>query len=195
MTATQPLPVPAALPAPSRAGLVQGTLALDFTLPSGVPAVPRPPTLALVVGGTEVPGAPDSQHGCPTSPGCPASPVSPASSGRLGAPPPRAWAGRFVQAVVEVVMGDRPLQQLVRWTDERVYADLSRRVRILGLTTDAATRNRTERSQVRSVHIFQPRPDAAEVAAHVRHGCRSRAVAARLEADRGRWRCTALRLG
>lgn len=173
MTSTTALPVPA----PAAAGdssLVQGTLALDFPLPSGLPAVPRTPTLAVVHGGDEAPAAQSS--GDP-------------------APAPNAWAGRFVQAVVEVISGDRPLQQLVRWTDERVYTDLSRRVRLLGLTTSAASRHRMERAHVRSVHIFQPHAGAAEVAAHVRHGVRSRAVAARLELDRGRWTCTALRLG
>jgi hypothetical protein len=162
MTAPPAPPLPAAPADASPVGVVQGTLALDFPLPSGVPAEPRAPALTLVVG---------------------------------GAPQPSAWAGRFVQAVVEVIAGDRPVQQLVRWTNARVYADLSRRVRVLGLTTSAASRQRTERSHVRSVHIFQPCPDAAEVAAHVRHGSRSRAVAARLEADRGRWTCTALLLG
>jgi Family of unknown function (DUF6459) len=157
-------------------GLTQGTLALDFPLPSGLPAVPQAPALSLVVGDADAAEA--------------AAAIAVAS-----VPAPRDWAGRFVQAVVEVVAGDRPLQQLVRWTNERVYADLSRRVRILGLTTSAAARHRTERSHVRSVRIYQPRPDAAEVAAHVRHGARSRAVAARLEAQRGRWTCTDLTLG
>ncbi len=173
MTATPSLPLPASAPGPG-AGLVQGTLALDFPLPSGLPAVPRTPALTLVVGG-------DSETSLPAD-------LLPDTAARD-------WAGRFVQAVVEVIAGDRPLQQLLRWTDERVYADLSRRVRILGQTTSAASRHRTERSHVRSVHVFQPRPDAAEVAAHVRHGARSRAVAARLEAERGRWTCIALRLG
>jgi hypothetical protein len=175
------LPLPAAaLVAPPPP--VQGTLALDFRLPSGLPATPAAPPLTLVVGGEE---APDTLPGEPVA----AAPPLPV------APPPRVWAGRFVQAVVEVIAGDRPPQQLLRWTSARVYADLSRRVRILGLTTSAATRHQVERSHVRSVHIFQPVPHAAEVAAHVRHGARSRAVAARLEAQRGRWTCTALRLG
>jgi len=175
MTATTSLPLPRPTGSTTGRPPQQGALALDFPLPSGLPAVPRAPELTLVVGGTR----------------------PPAAAGRPGCPVPAArdWAGRFVQAVVEVIAGDRPLQQLIRWTDERVYTDLSRRVRILGLTTSAAARHRTERSHVRSVHIYQPHPGAAEVAAHVRHGARSRAVAARLEADRGRWTCTALSLG
>jgi hypothetical protein len=105
------------------------------------------------------------------------------------------WAARFAQAVVEVVGGDRPLTQLVRWTTKRVYSDLERRVRILARTSPSAQRLRTVRPQVRSVHVFQPTPATAEVSVHVRHGHRSRALAARLELDDGRWQCTVLQLG
>lgn len=105
------------------------------------------------------------------------------------------WAAKFAQAVVEVLGGDRPLPQLVRWTSGRVYADLGRRVRILGRTSPVAQRLRTVRPQVRSVHVFHPTPDTAEVSVHVRHGQRSRALAARFELEHGRWLCTALQLG
>ena len=176
MTATTCLPLPRPTGAATVQPARQGALALDVPLPSGLPATPQAPELILVAGRPEPPDAAVDR---------PSRPVPAAGD----------WAGRFVQAVVEVIAGDRPLQQLIRWTDERVYCDLSRRVRILGLTTSAASRHRTERSHVRSVHIYQPHPDAAEVAAHIRHGARSRAVAARLEAERGRWTCTALRLG
>jgi Family of unknown function (DUF6459) len=107
----------------------------------------------------------------------------------------RAWAARFAQAVVEVLGGDRPLTQLLRWTNARVYRDLERRVRILGRTSPAPLRHRTIRPQVRSVHVCQPAPDCAEVSVHVRYGQRSRAIAARLEYAGGRWSCTALQLG
>jgi len=107
----------------------------------------------------------------------------------------RAWAARFAQATVEVLGGDRPLTQLLRWTSGRVYADLERRVRILGRTAPAPQRLRTVRPQVRSVHVFRPGDTSAEVSVHVRHGQRSRALAARLEVCDGRWRCVALQLG
>ena len=106
----------------------------------------------------------------------------------------QAWAARFAQATVEVLGGDRPLPQL-RWTTARVYRDLDRRVRILGRAAPAPTRLRTIRPQVRSVHVFQPQPGSAEVSVHVRHGQRSRAIAARLERRHGRWTCVALQLG
>lgn len=106
-----------------------------------------------------------------------------------------AWSARFAQAVVEVLGCDRPLTQLIRWTTTRVYADLARRVMILGRTSPVDQRRLTIRPQVRSVHVFQPTPDTAEVSVHVRYGRRSRALAARLELGDGRWRCTALQLG
>jgi DNA-binding transcriptional regulator YdaS (Cro superfamily) len=107
----------------------------------------------------------------------------------------QAWAARFAQATVEVVGGDRPLAQLLRWTTARVYQELERRVRILARTAPAPERLRTVRPQVRSVHVFQPQPGSAEVSVHVRHGHRSRAIAARLERRNGRWTCVALQLG
>lgn len=105
------------------------------------------------------------------------------------------WAARFAQAVVEVLGGDRPLPQLVRWTSQRVYVELERRLAILARTSQAGSRARTIRPQVRSVHVFHPTPESAEVSVHVRHGQRSRAIAARLELVRGRWQCTVLQLG
>lgn len=107
----------------------------------------------------------------------------------------QAWAARFAQATVEVLGGDRPLSQLLRWTTARVYQDLDRRVRILARTAPAPERRRTVRPQVRSVHVFQPDTGSAEVSVHVRHGHRSRAIAARLERRNGRWTCVALQLG
>jgi hypothetical protein len=110
-------------------------------------------------------------------------------------PDVQAWASRLVQAVAEVLAGDRPITQLIRFTDSVVFTDLNRRVRVLGLTTTATARGLKERSAVRSVHVFTPATEVAEVAAHVRYGDRSRAIALRLEVHRGRWICTALELG
>jgi hypothetical protein len=111
------------------------------------------------------------------------------------APEVRTWAARFAQAVVEVIGGDRPLSQLLRWTNALVYQELDRRVRILARTSPHRSRIRSLRPQVQSVHVFQPGPASAEVSVHVRYGQRSRAIAARLELVGGRWSCTALHLG
>lgn len=103
-----------------------------------------------------------------------------------------AFAHRFANAVVEVIGGDRGPSQLLRWTTESVYADLQRRCALLARTTPGDRRVRRLRSQVRSVHVFCPSAQAAEISVHVRHGERSRAIAARIELDQGRWCCTAL---
>ena len=105
------------------------------------------------------------------------------------------WAVRFTQAIAEVVAGDRAVGQLIRWTDENVYSELSRRVRLVGLTTTADARGANGRAQVQSVHVARIGPGIAEVAAHVRHGTCSKALAMRLEIHRNRWICTALTLG
>lgn len=105
------------------------------------------------------------------------------------------FAHRFARAVVEVVGGDRGPSQLLRWTSESVYDELQRRSALLAGTTPGDRRLRRLRSQVRSVHLFCPSPETAEVSIHVRQGERSRAIAARIELVAGRWCCTALQFG
>jgi hypothetical protein len=105
-----------------------------------------------------------------------------------------AWAARFLQAVVEVVSSDRPLSQLLRWTDERVYEEIGCRKRRMTLRRQA-TGVKPGRQQVASVHVAQLGPATAEVAARVACGGRSRAIAARLELVRDRWLCTAITFG
>jgi hypothetical protein len=150
---------------------VQGTLALDLDLdpapePGLLSATPPAPDLRIVPAGTPV----EHQE-------------------------LRLWTTRFAQATVEVLAGDRPLPQLLRWTSARVYQDLERRARILAQKAPTPPRGRRVRPQVRSVHVFRPGPRSAEVSVHVRHGHRSRAMAARLEERDGSWRCVALQLG
>ena len=106
-----------------------------------------------------------------------------------------AFCARFAQAVVEVIGGDRGVHQLMRWTTERVYADLLHRSHALHRTTPGDQRLRRVRATVRSVHLFRPHTDAAELSIHVRHGQRSRAIAARIERLEGRWRCSVLDFG
>lgn len=106
-----------------------------------------------------------------------------------------AWAARFAQAVIEVIGGDRNPHQLLRATSPRVHADLVRRSAALNRVTAPDQRRHRLRAQVQSVHVFQPGPLSAEVSVHVRHGQRSRALAARVEQLEGRWVCTALEFG
>lgn len=157
--------------------LTDGSLALAFPLPSGVPAVPEAPSrLRLVTPATGT-----------TSPWA-------ESADRPTLAAPRPWADRLVQAVVEVLDGDRPAAQLARWTTAGVYYDLQR-------TATRAARERAVFGRrpaadvVRSVHVSEPAAGVAEVCALVERGRRVRALALRLEGLDGRWQCTALRLG
>jgi hypothetical protein len=106
-----------------------------------------------------------------------------------------AFSARFAQAVVEVIGGDRGVHQLMRWTTEWVYADLMHRSHALQRATPGDQRLRRLRATVRSVHLFRLHDDAAELSIHVRHGQRSRAIAARIERIEGRWRCSVLDFG
>ncbi len=112
----------------------------------------------------------------------------PQPTAREALPDPQAWAGRMVQAVIEVLSGVRPLAQLVRWTSPDVYAALQRR--------SARTRPQPgRRAIVRSVHVSEPADGVAEACAVVIAHGRVRAVALRLEGLDGRWVMTALEIG
>ncbi len=152
-----------ASPSP-QAAAVQGTLALDLL--ASQPGLPDTPELDLSRR-PRVPHVTDHEV--------------------------RSWAARFAQAVVEVVGGQRPASQLVRWAAPDVHRDLARRAHLVGLTAGRA--GRSVRPQVRRVHIGRPSATSAEVSVHVRHGARSRALAMRLDRQGDRWTCTVLEFG
>ena len=113
-------------------------------------------------------------------------------------PAPTPWAGRLVQAVIEVVSGVRPASQLVRWTTAPVYEALCGRVARPLSYPGAGSRNAVNTrlaEVVRSVRVSEPRDGVAEVCAIVQQGPRCRAIALRLEGIDGRWQCTALQIG
>lgn len=106
------------------------------------------------------------------------------------------WVGRHAQAAVEIVAGDRPASQLLRWNRHDVHQDLVRRAVLV------ARAGRREPGQGRPPGVTRPRvhgvrlsfldATTVEAAIHLRHGERSRALAGRYETRRGRWICTAL---
>jgi hypothetical protein len=106
------------------------------------------------------------------------------------------WAHRYAQAAVEIVCGDRPASQLVRWTTPEVYSDLARRAQLVaraaGRPPGQGRPQGAVRPQVVSVRTCFLARDVCEVSVRVRHGERYRAVAARFEQVRGRLQCTAL---
>jgi Family of unknown function (DUF6459) len=104
-------------------------------------------------------------------------------------------AARIGAALVEIVGGDRPVSQVLRWTTPPVYQDLARRAHLVA----AAAGRRPGSGEIQSVrpqlvaaHTSFVSDTCAEVSLHVRYGHRSRAVAARFELIRDRWQVSAL---
>jgi hypothetical protein len=122
-------------------------------------------------------------------------PVLPAPVERGDARPLRDRSARFMQALVEVLSGERPARQMAAWMAPDVYAQLTTR-----LTAHARVplRSRSGRgARIVSVHVAMVHDEAAEIAGRMVHRGRSRAIAVRLELQtthRGDqvWRCTAL---
>jgi uncharacterized protein DUF6459 len=177
-----------ALTPPGRHAM-QGALALAFVLPNGVPAVPAVPPAVRTGPALRLVAQPESEEAVDDLE------FGPQPTPRSALPEPRSWAGRFVQAVVEVLAGDRPAGQLVRWTTEDVFDEVA--YRVIPPRSSRSRRNvpAPERPVVRSVHVSEPGDGVAEVCALVRRGVRSTAVALRLEGIDGRWQCTAIELG
>ncbi|WP_340537531.1 Rv3235 family protein [Nocardioides sp. GXZ039] len=162
--------IPLRLPMPVAA--TQGTLALALQPRLEPPAAPRDSTeTATAVSALPLP------------------------LDRPGAHDLERWARRFGQAVVEIVGGDRPVSQLVRWTSREVHLDLERRAQLVARASGhlpGVARVQAVTPRVWSVHTSFTAPGIAETSIHVRYGERSRALAARFERRRNRWVCTAL---
>ena len=104
-------------------------------------------------------------------------------------------AARIGAAVVEIVGGDRPVSQVLRWTTPEVYQDLARRAHLVAIAAGrrpGAGGVQSVRPQLVAAHTSFVTEQCAEVSLHVRYGPRSRAVAARFELLRDRWQVTAL---
>jgi hypothetical protein len=105
-------------------------------------------------------------------------------------PEPTSVAHRLMIGIIEVATGRRPAGQLAAYTSPPVLRGLSRdagRLTRLGTTARPAI--------LRSVRVNEPADGVAEVAAVVDAAARCRAVAMRLEAFEGRWRCVRLQIG
>jgi hypothetical protein len=104
-------------------------------------------------------------------------------------------AARIGAAVVEIVGGDRPVSQVLRWTTPEVYQDLARRAHLVASAVGrrpGAGGIQSVRPQLVAAHASFVSERSAEVSLHVRYGARSRAVAARFELIRDRWQISAL---
>jgi hypothetical protein len=177
----------------------QETLALAFALPSGLPVSPDEPTglsrgshrrLQLVPPPESKPARRSAKRKR-----TPQDDFGPRRTPRASLPEPKPWAGRLVQAIVEVTSGVRPVSQLVRWTTSDVYATMQRRIAHTELLSQRTAGGRRVGAIVRSIHVDEPSDGVAEVCAVAQHGARCRAIALRLEGFDGRWQCTALQVG
>ncbi len=112
-------------------------------------------------------------------------PVLPRGDAGDQRPDPHRWAAGLVQSLLEVLAGDRPPQQVMRWLDTSIYDGLQAVLR-------SHPRRPGPPGVVRSVHVCRPHGDAAEVTVVVGVGTRVRAVALRLDGVGARWRCTRL---
>jgi hypothetical protein len=155
--------------------LLAPTPATPFTGPLGPPVEPAPGQIPLPFPGMK--------------------PVLPAPVERGDAQVIRERSARFMQALVEVLSGERPIRQMAAWMAPDVYAQLTAR---LTLHARVPLRARSGRgARVVSVHVFMVHDEAAEIAGRMLHRGRSRAIAVRLELQtthRGEkaWKCTAL---
>ncbi|TAM88036.1 MAG: hypothetical protein EPN43_08815 [Jatrophihabitans sp.] len=107
-------------------------------------------------------------------------------------PDPARWSHRLLLGVLESAAGRRPLQQITALLSPAVAAGLRE-------DFDRAQRRRrphwAHAAAVRSVHASEPAAGVAEICATLQTGRRVRAVALRLEARGGQWRCTRLQVG
>lgn len=123
-------------------------------------------------------------------------PILPAPVERGGdAAPIRERSARFMQALVEVLSGERPVRQMAAWMAPDVYAQLTSRLAVHARVPLRARSGRGAR--IVSVHVAMVHDEAAEIAGRMVHRGRSRAIAVRLELqtthrDEQVWRCTAL---
>jgi hypothetical protein len=165
-----PLPVPAVTPTAS----VQGTLALDLGPPLDPPDLSDPPVRARPGDAARL----DVVR------------VDLARRRRF-----EQHAARIGAALVEIVGGDRPVSQVLRWTTPEVYQDLARRASLVARAAGRAPGSggiQKVRPHLVAAHTSFVSEHCAEVSLHVRYGERSRAVAARFELIRDRWQVTAL---
>lgn len=110
-----------------------------------------------------------------------AGPPGPVRSG--GLPEPGAWVVALMQSVREVLAGDRSRGQLRRWVGAEVYDWLG---------TVGCGAGTMPLGSVRSVHLCEPRRGVVEATVVVGSGPGVRAVAVRLDAVHGSWRCSEL---
>ncbi len=110
----------------------------------------------------------------------------------------RGWIPQFAQKAAEVVGGDRPASQLVRWTTKDVYAELRYRASLTarsGAYDPGTGRNQPIRPRVQRSHVYEVSDDIVEANVTIKFGEGFRALAVRFERNSQDWICTVLNFG
>lgn len=107
-------------------------------------------------------------------------------------PDAHGWSSALAVAIVEVLMGLRPSEQLQRWVAKDLQVLLERRCQLN--TRLAGDPGRSYRPQLVSTRVCQLRKDLVETTHVVRHRGRTRAVALRMEGFRRQWLATAIEI-
>jgi hypothetical protein len=102
-------------------------------------------------------------------------------SGRAELSDPLQWCARFSQAALEIIAGRRTPNQMMRWTNRSVYAQLVYRT--------GAVRGRVV---IKRIRLCEPADGIVEASVVALFNDRANAVALRFEGLDGRWLCTAL---
>lgn len=110
-------------------------------------------------------------------------------------PDARQWGGRVTLAAFEIMLGNRPANQLARLVDARTLHVLAMNTSRLSVERRKLRNVSPSRPRLTSVHCYQPHEDAAEITAVVHDGVRFRAVAMRLVGRGGQWMATAFEMG
>lgn len=131
----------------------QQMLELTFALSNGSPTQPDLPRRLMLVGE-------DDDFG-------------PRPTSRSQLPPASAWVARLAIAVVEALLGQRPAQQLVRWTTHEVLVGLQEQSRARlshPSRRQAAGQDGRPRSQVSPRSQASPRSQVSELRPAARQG-------------------------
>jgi len=115
----------------------------------------------------------------------------PRPTATINLPDATRWARQMAQVIVEVLSGQRPATQLLRWTVPEVYDEVRSRTIPPSSTATPPLR----RPRLGTVRVCQPADGVAEAAVVVHGLQRTRAVALRLEGQDGRWRVTVFQAG
>lgn len=106
---------------------------------------------------------------------------------KKGLPEPEAWTKQLATGIAEVLIGERPVFQLMRWVTFDVYREIDRQIQL-----NPNLHAKRSRPFVRSLRIENTSDKVVEATAVIQKGLRGRGMGLRLEAENDRWRCTQL---